>query len=197
MKNIKIIRHAESESNAWWITLDHANINITTQGGISASHLVDNWTSWVDVIIYSKYIRTKQTAQPFIEKYPQAKVIESDLMYEFNDLDESRYHNTTTHDRRKQRDEYVIWDIYYRDWKNWESLHDIQTRILQFIKYYKWLPNNTIIISHWKFIFLLKYILENNDQLPLKNEFKQYMYDQIRWDSGIKNLHIMDLWKYL
>lgn len=197
MKNIKIIRHAESEANAWWVTLDHTNINITKNWEIDAAKLAEDWDSPVDIIIYSKYIRTKQTAQPFMIKYAQAQIIESDLVHEYNDLNECRYHNTTKDERRKRRDEYVLWDIYYRDGENGESLHDIQTRILQFIEYCKSLPNNTIIFSHWKFMFFLKYILENQDQLPLQNEFKQYMYDQIRWDGGVKNLHIMDLWKYL
>jgi hypothetical protein len=43
----------------------------------------------------------------------------------------------------------------------------------------------------------LDYILNHPDQLPLKNEFKQYMYDQIRWDGWVENLFVMDLWKYL
>jgi broad specificity phosphatase PhoE len=71
METIYFIRHAESEANAGYVTFDDTSTVLTKTGKEQARKLSEQLSESPDLIIYSKYIRTQQTAAPTILKFPK------------------------------------------------------------------------------------------------------------------------------
>ncbi len=72
MKKIYLIRHAQSESNAGVAIRPNHEINITELGKTQANELADWLQQHIDEpitdIFISRYLRTQQTAEPFLTK---------------------------------------------------------------------------------------------------------------------------------
>jgi len=69
MKQIWFIRHAESEANAGLPTSDPASIALTAKGFEQAKLVSELIDIEPGLVIMSSYIRTQQTAEPFLKKY--------------------------------------------------------------------------------------------------------------------------------
>lgn len=90
MKQIYFIRHAQSESNAGTAIRPNQDIQITNLGKSQADELanwlIDHISQPIDDIFVSKYLRTAQTAEPFLTKLNRQATVIDDL-HEFNYFD--------------------------------------------------------------------------------------------------------------
>jgi len=76
------IRHAQSAANVGLPTANFALVPLTEVGLEQAQALADSWPFTPSRMILSPYLRTRQTAAPMIERFPQVPVDTWDI-YEF------------------------------------------------------------------------------------------------------------------
>lgn len=116
MKKISLIRHAQSVANAWLPTSDPATVMLTDLWREQARLLAANRTDEIDLILYSQYTRTQETAKPMIEKFPQVTVLQNPFIHEFTYLDPKQCINTTGDQRRFLRERFWMNDdVFYQD----------------------------------------------------------------------------------
>jgi probable phosphoglycerate mutase len=98
MAKVWIIRHGESIANAGAATPDPASIPLSWDGDQQSLRFA--WSLHVepDLIVMSPYIRTQETAQPTIQRYPEAKQ-EIWPIQEITFLSPVKYNNTTAAQR--------------------------------------------------------------------------------------------------
>lgn len=99
MITVHFIRHAESESNAGMRTEHPATIRITGQGLEQARLTSQVFTTAPDLIVTSPYTRTKQTAAPLMERFPDVPCAEWPVQ-EFTYLDPIHWSGTTYKERQ-------------------------------------------------------------------------------------------------
>lgn len=99
MKTIQFIRHGESQSNAGQATIDDATIALTDLGWQQARTVAETINQKPDLIIYSKFLRTQQTAAPLIKKFPNVPVKILPL-HEFTYLSPAACAGTTPNQRK-------------------------------------------------------------------------------------------------
>ena len=149
MKTVWFIRHAESEANAGLPTSDPQNIELTVKGFEQAKIVSELIDIEPDLVIMSSYIRTQQTAVPFLRKYPAAKT-EIWPVHEFDFLSPKVCANTTV----EQRKPWVksFWDrcaVEYTHGEESESFRDFKARVLASIKRLEdSQAENIIVFSH-------------------------------------------------
>jgi broad specificity phosphatase PhoE len=68
------IRHGHSTANAGVPSDDLALIELTELGRRQAADIAAAWTECPTLIVISPYIRTRQTAEPTIERFPGVPV---------------------------------------------------------------------------------------------------------------------------
>jgi broad specificity phosphatase PhoE len=102
---ILIVRHAQSLSNAGGVTTDTASIPITDKGVLQAQCVAELVTERPSLIAVSGYLRTVQTAEPLVRRYPGVPV-ETWPMEEFTYLNEEACAGTTHAERKALRDAY-------------------------------------------------------------------------------------------
>src|SRR5713226_5749395 len=73
MSTVWLIRHGESQSNAGLPTLSPVFPGLTKRGIVQAESIAQAFTRVPSLIITSRYKRTKQTALPTTERFPNAK----------------------------------------------------------------------------------------------------------------------------
>lgn len=192
MKNIHLIRHAQSISNAWLPTDHPKTVPLTKLWKYQAQQLADNRETEPDVIVYSTYDRTYETAKPLIQKYPHTQIIQSELIHEFTYLDAAKYKWTTWPQRAWWRKLFRDNpDVMYKDSATSESIYDLFTRIDQTIPFLQSLYGKEVVVfSHWQFIYTLIQALQ--DQHFLTNPHaKQYLWKHtVEKDHGIENASI-------
>jgi len=71
-----LIRHGQSESNAGLPSRDWRGIPLTELGRRQAEHMAGAFADPPRFIVTSPYLRARQTAQPTIERYPEAACAE-------------------------------------------------------------------------------------------------------------------------
>ena len=107
MKDIWLIRHGESLSNAGKKTT-HPGTSVLTQKGLLQARCIASYVKdKPDIIIHSAYTRAWQTAEPTIQKFPDS-IVQEWPVQEFVYLSHVRYMETTKADRRVDVDLY--WD---------------------------------------------------------------------------------------
>ena len=134
MKDLWLIRHAESLANIGEATTSPAEIPLSGDGLRQASDLADSTAVRPDLIVYSPYQRAKQTAQPFIEKFADV-LTEEQLVQEFTYLSISRCRGTNREQRKPWVDEY--WrrnDPNYSDGDQAESFAEFIARCARFMQ---------------------------------------------------------------
>ncbi len=105
MKQVLLIRHAESTSNAGAATSQPATIPLTDRGIEQANCVAASFTSKPDLVVLSPYLRAQQTAAPLLARFPNTTTQEWDVQ-EFTYLAADRCHNTTLTDRKPMVAEY-------------------------------------------------------------------------------------------
>lgn len=194
--HIYIIRHAESRSNAGHRTSSPADNPITLKGQAQAQELAQkicNSNITPDLIVISPYLRTKMTATPTMELYPQCQIETWPEIHEFNYLNSTRCANTTQAERRPFVEKY--WqdmDPNYSDGGNAESFNDLINRIKQTIEHINSFTDKTILIfSHGQFMAMLKIYLQNPNASI--NELMQLFKDADRGRT-IANCEIIKIY---
>jgi 2,3-bisphosphoglycerate-dependent phosphoglycerate mutase len=129
MATVWLIRHGESEANAGLPTFEPANIKLTEKGHQQAKQVALYFTQQPSLIVTSPYIRTKQTAQPTIERFSSTVQIEWPVQ-EFTYLASEHRVNTTLEQRRPMAE--VYWkrcDPFYGDGTDGESFAEMIKRV--------------------------------------------------------------------
>ncbi len=97
-KEIWLIRHGESISNANLPTTHPAASELTEKGHREAEYVVQAFTRKPDLVVVSPYIRARQTAVPTINHFDPVPVAEWPI-YEFSYLHPEKYNGTTGEQR--------------------------------------------------------------------------------------------------
>src|SRR6266568_4822313 len=132
MLTVWFIRHSESEGNVGLATSETAMIKLTARGIEQAERIALAFVEAPSLIVTSPYLRAKQTAQPTLLRFPDARHEEWPV-HEFTFLSSLRYRNTTVVDRRPWAA--AFWercDPFYVDGEGAESFANLMNRIQQF-----------------------------------------------------------------
>jgi broad specificity phosphatase PhoE len=160
MTEIWLIRHGESESNAGMPTSDTTKIVLTPRGIAQAEYVAAAFTRAPSLIVMSPYLRAQQSAQPTIERFPQARREEWPV-HEYTYLSLASRHNTTLHGRKPQIDAY--WercDPQYLDGDGAETFAALVERAKHVLERIKQLDDTFVaIFSHGLFIRTLLWVL--------------------------------------
>lgn len=171
MKKFYIIRHAESVENAGGRTTTPHGVALTEKGRHQAEELAATLAITPDLIVISPYIRTQQTAEPFIKKYPNVPVEVWDV-HEFTYLAPDKYENKTKYHRITALADY--WHNKAVDWKaseTSESFIEFTGRIQAFLTKLASRKEETIVVfSHGRFIKGLQILLEQSKKMG-RNDF--------------------------
>lgn len=166
MKKIYLIRHAESESNAGLIIRPNPMINITKKGEQQANDLADWLIDHVkpDEIFFSNYIRTQQTAKPYLEKLNvQAKII--DDLYEFNYLDFEHIKDLNFDELVKLADNY--WqqaDIDFQDSQYTDTYRQFVQRVKNVRQFFEQLDDGCyVVFTHGMWLGMLMWQLLHHE----------------------------------
>lgn len=175
MKRIWLIRHGESIANAGAPTDDHETIPLSEIGHKQAQALSQYIPYHPDLIVTSPFLRTQQTADYTIKRYPEASVAVWDVQ-EFTYLAPATCVGTTAADRRERVDKY--WqrlDPDYIDGEGAESFAMLLSRAKAAIEQLS-ISNSgfTIIFTHAQFIRAMQLLKVN------MNQDTQYLMQQFR-----------------
>ncbi len=201
MDKVILIRHAESESNVGGVFEHQHTVKITSKGKTQAKDLSEV-LDMPDRIICSRFIRTIETAEPLMHKFPNAETHIWIETHEFQPLDTRRYAGATTEVRDEIAREY--WsrmDPLFHDGGNSESFKDLVDRVNVSILKMNNLHGINYIFTHANFIRCLLVLLNDYPDFN-KQQNKDYLYLQIMqkfeesYLSGnlpIKNTEIFDV----
>ena len=181
MKQIYLIRHGQSNSNAGGEAEPNAQIELTAMGREQAE-AVAQWLSDtlgdnIDSINVSKFIRTQQTAQPFVEQMGiQPTGIEG--LQEFDYLSFKAIDGTSLNHRRQLADDYwVVFDVDDRAGEDSESYREFCTRVADVLEQFKAMPDgNHVVYTHGIWMSMLVWQIlgqpyHNNEQM---RKFRQF-----------------------
>ncbi len=153
MKEIRLIRHAESEANAGSVTSTPRDIPLSDKGHQQAKALADSIIDRPELIVLSPYVRTEETARPLLMRYPDCPV-ETLPIQEFTYLAISRCRETTHEQRKPMVEEY--WnrcDPNYSDGDQAESLNELINRTRDFLRRIPEMEGELIFVfTHEQFI---------------------------------------------
>ena len=153
MFTIWFIRHGESEGNVGLATSESAMIKLTSGGIEQAERIALAFVEAPTLIVTSPYLRAKQTAQPTLHCFSDARHEEWPV-HEFTFLSSLRYRNTTVEDRRPWAA--AFWercDPFYVDGEGAESFANLMNRIQRFLDQLQHSKEQFVaVFSHEEFI---------------------------------------------
>ena len=181
-KKIWFIRHAESLANADESfkanDFSAGSVSLSKKGEKQAEELLKQFADAPDLLITSPYVRTKETAKPLMDRYPNI-VHEEWPIHEFTYLSAKRCFNTSFAERDPWKKEY--WENsnpLHNDGDGAESFLDFMDRVRKAIKKVNGRKENFIaLFSHGYTIAAVKYILEKNPKKitpEVMRDFKKY-----------------------
>lgn len=160
MKDVWLIRHAESTANAGAATFSPESIPLTEKGMAQARCVADQFDTRPDLIVVSPFLRSQQTAQPLITRYPNVPV-EQWPIQEFTYLSPERCRSTTFNDRKPLVAAY--WarnDPGYCDGPGAESFSDLLARAVAAVARIKTIEHKfVVVISHGQFLRAVIWLL--------------------------------------
>ena len=152
MKEIWLIRHAESEANAGLRTSVPAEVAVTERGMAQAEIVANLFSETPSLVVISPYLRTLQTAKPLLTKFPDAPV-QTWAMQEFTYLSLAQTRNSTLADRKPLVD--AFWarsNPAYCDGESAESFASFWQRAKNAIdKIVAEAPDKTVVFCHAQF----------------------------------------------
>jgi broad specificity phosphatase PhoE len=187
-KDITLIRHAESQANAGAITLTPKSIELTERGHQQAKSLAASLDITPALIVVSPYVRAQQTAQPTIEKFPEA-LVEQWPVQEFTYLAPGRCRNTSMEQRVPWAAEY--WeraDPCHRDGDGAESFAEFLGRIQDFTARSSSRAESPILVfTHQMFIAGCLWLRSHSTAEPIggMREFRKYMLENVIPNVGM------------
>jgi broad specificity phosphatase PhoE len=220
MKELWLVRHAQSAGNAGQKTESTAENPLTELGHEQANDLRNYLVKIVDpdVIIHSSYLRTKQTAEPFISSVnyrpvsltwqwqPEAVLtapvnepkplipVEEWNIHEFTYLCASKYENTSMAERLPARD--VYWarmDPDYIDGEDAESFNQMMMRVERCLRHFlQGRYETAVAFTHGQFMKGVLCLLQAeglHGRLPTIQEFYSMYLGMDMPNTGIVKLN--------
>lgn len=159
------VRHAQSISNAGLPTGRPAESGLTELGRKQAGAVAGAVEHTPDRIVVSSFVRTRQTAEPLMEKYPGVPV-EVWPVQEFTYLDSSHYMETTSAYRRPLVETY--WERCQPESVDGdgESFASAMRRADDFIQRLASCRGFCVVFSHGKFLRLAAWMLLTGEREP-------------------------------
>lgn len=148
------IRHGHSTANAGVPSENLALIELTELGRRQAGDVAAAWTECPSLIVTSPYVRTRQTAEPTIKRFPDVPVRIWPIQ-EFTYLEPSRWNGTLSEERMPHIVRY--WeqaDPEYCDGADAESFATLLRRAEVALERLEKLPKDALVyvFSHGQFI---------------------------------------------
>lgn len=148
------IRHGQSTGNAGVPCTDLSTIELTELGRAQARDVAASWTEPPTLIVTSPYLRTRQTAEPTIDRFPAVSV-EAWPIEEFTYLQPARWNGTKSMERMPHILRY--WadaDPTYCDGEGAESFAALLRRAEAALERLAALPSPSLayVFSHGQFI---------------------------------------------
>lgn len=132
MRTTWLIRHGESTSNAGGACESPQAIPLSEKGRQQARDLAECFPYKPELIVYSPYLRTRETAEPLMQRFPDVPVVEWP-MHEFTFLDVERFRGTTeAHRAGRVREFWESCEPDYNDGNGAESFNDFMLRVRSF-----------------------------------------------------------------
>ena len=147
------IRHGQSTGNAGVPCHDLASIELTDLGHEQARDIAGSWTEAPSLIVTSPYLRTRQTAAPTMERFPDVPV-EVWPIEEFTYLQPSRWNGTRSAERMPYLERYwAAADPDYCDGEGAESFATLLRRAeAALARLLAHAPGAVYVFSHGQFI---------------------------------------------
>lgn len=160
---VSFIRHGQSTGNAGLPCFDLAKLELTDAGRAQAARVAAAWDGPPTLIAVSPYLRTQQTAQPTIDRFPGVPVRVLP-MQEFTYLEPSRWNGSSRTQRLPHIEAY--WsqaDPAYRDGPGSESFETLLSRVGCTLGALSALPEGARVyaFSHGQFMQALRVVLLN------------------------------------
>lgn len=183
MKQIYLIRHAQSAANAGktsdTVTHTNANIPITELGQKQAEQLsiwlrqnIEN----VHEIFVSPYLRTQQTAAPYVQTMNMQPTILPDL-HEFNYLSFANIQGKTFQDVKTQSERYwALNDVDFRDGDDCDSFASFFQQISDVRQYFATKDDGVYVVfghGFWIGVLLWQLIGRYADSLNM-TKFREF-----------------------
>ncbi len=161
-RSVWLVRHAESASNAGLPTESTKSNPLSPLGREQAARLAQAFPFAPDLVVTSSYLRTVQTAEPLLNRFPKTPVSEWEI-HEFTFLSGEKYRGTTEKDRLEAVQRYwALGDASYLDGDGAESFAAFMLRVEVMLAQIRQLePGFTVIFSHgyvmkallWRLLF--------------------------------------------
>lgn len=168
MKKFYLIRHAQSESNAGLAVKPNHLIALTALGERQAAALSDWLCRHVPTpnqVFVSSYVRTRQTAKPYLDKIGQTAV-QIDALREFNYLDYEHIKTLNFTQIVAMADEFwVRADKSYTDSPATDSFADLVKRVKAVRDEFERLPTGEyVVFTHGMWLGMLMWQLVHGYQ---------------------------------
>ncbi|RSU63251.1 histidine phosphatase family protein [Sphingomonas sp. S-NIH.Pt1_0416] len=159
------IRHGQSTGNAGVPCHDLASIELTELGWRQAREVARAWTETPSLIVTSPYLRTRQTAEATIQRFP-AVPVEVWPIEEFTYLQPSRWNGTRSSERMPHLERY--WtdaDPAYCDGEGAESFGALLRRAEAALARLATLPSSGLayVFGHGQFIQAVRAVVTESD----------------------------------
>lgn len=168
MPEVWFIRHGESTSNAGDVAVDRGSTVLTARGQEQARAASLKVPRQPNLVVVTPYVRTRLTAAPLLERFPDTPVEEWDL-HEFNILADESYVGKTWMDRRPAM--HVYWernDPDYIDGEGAESFTQFVGRIKTGFAKLQARPEEFVVVFAHGFILQTMRLLLTQPGLSLK-----------------------------
>lgn len=180
MKQIYLVRHAQSESNAGLTVRPNEQI-ILTELGHRQAHEVAQWLSThipsPDGIFISPYMRTQQTAQPYLDITGLTPIVIDDLR-EFNYLDFEHIKHLSYPQIIKMADDFwAIGNPKYADSENTDDFDNLIKRVRSVRSQLDALTDGTyVVFTHGMWLGMLMWQLIHHDSTRVHHmiQFRQF-----------------------
>lgn len=155
MSAIYLIRHAESTANAGGLSQPNPEVALTDKGKIQAQELAERLELVPTKVVVSNFIRTQQTAQPWLDKLGISAEVDP-LIREFDVFGYSLIEGMTGEQRRPLAQQY--WhtpDLDKRCGEDGETFAEFAARVTTFLHHLSRYEHNSVLFSHGMFMRLV------------------------------------------
>ncbi|MBV7435490.1 histidine phosphatase family protein [Cardiobacteriaceae bacterium TAE3-ERU3] len=159
MPTIYLIRHAESTANAGEISQPNPEVDLTAKGRAQARQLAERLTLEPSKVVVSEFIRTRQTAQPWLDKLGIEPEVDG-LINEFNVLGYSVVKGMTGKQRQPVGQRY--WrkcSLQERVGEDGETFAEFSARVSKFLDTLHTREDGSVLFIHGMFIKLIMWRL--------------------------------------
>lgn len=198
MKTIYLIRHAQSESNAMQAVRPNHAIALTELGHRQASEVAQWLSAHVptpDKVFVSPYIRTQETAQPYLDTIGQT-ASEIEPLREFNYLNYERIKDLKFRDIVKIADDYwAKGDAHHADSEETDNFVNLIERVQAVRDEFANLPDGTYVaFTHGMWLGMLSWqLIHGYHGKPCPRVFDMIKFRQFELATRPKNCEVYAL----